>query len=111
VAVDVSFAGRGQMFARRLNLAGGVREDFRVMCRRMTNAATYTVVAIAADATETTLGTFTTSDPLGIGGFRLATAKGDTIPGGGVLSLSGQTVEVRDSGGVAVLTGAFPTIP
>jgi hypothetical protein len=110
-AVDVSFAGRGAMFAQRQNLGSGVREVFRIMCRRMTNATTYTVVAIAADATETTLGTFTTSDPLGIGGFRLATAKGDTIPGGGVLPLAGQTVEVRDSGGAAVLTGEFPTIP
>jgi len=110
-AVDASFRGRGQMTARRQNLPGGVREEFRLTCGRMSTATTYSVVVIAADTTETTLGTFTTSDPLGLGGFRLATAKGDTIPGGGVLGLAGLTVEVRDSGNSAVLRGTFPTIP
>jgi hypothetical protein len=107
--VDASFAGRGVILARRQDLPIGVREELRVKCGHMSSGATYTVVAIASDATETELGTFTTSDPLGIGGFRLATARGDTIPGGGVLDLAGQSVEVRDSGGIAVLTGTFPT--
>lgn len=108
--VDVSFAGRGVMIARRQDLPIGVREELSVKCARMSSGATYTVVVIAADTTETQLGTFTTSDPLGIGGFRLRTARGDTIPGGSVLDLAGLSVEVRDSGGVAVLTGSFPTI-
>jgi hypothetical protein len=110
-AVDPSFHGRGQMMARRQNLPGGVREEFRLTCARMDAGATYTAVIIAADTTETTLGTFTTSSPLGLGGFRLATAHGDTIPGGSVLDLAGETVEVRDAGNAAVLRGTFPSIP
>lgn len=108
--VDESFAGRGVILARRQDLPRGVREELTVKCARMSNGATYTVVAIASDTSETELGTFTTSDPLGIGGLRLRTARGDTIPGGSVLDLAGRSVEVRDAGGVAVLTGSFPTI-
>ncbi len=107
--VDESFAGRGVILARRQDLPRGVREEMTVKCARMSSGATYTVVAIATDTTETELGTFTTSNPLGIGGFRLRTAHGDTIPGGSVLDLAGLSVEVRDSGGVAVLAGTFPT--
>lgn len=110
-AVDTSFRGRGVIIARRQNLPGGVREEMRVTCGRMDSGATYTAVIIATDLSETSLGTFTTSDPLGLGGFRLATARGDTIPGGSILDLAGQTVEVRDSGGTAVLRGTFPTLP
>lgn len=109
-SIDAEFAGRGEMVARRQNVPNGAKEEFRVTCRRMLNATTYTLVAISDESTETEIGSFTTSDPLGIGGLRLATANGDTIPGGGVLALAGQSVEVRDAGGVAILRGRFPTI-
>jgi hypothetical protein len=111
-AVDTSFHGRGQILARRQNLPGGVREELRLTVGRMDNGATYTAYALFTDGSDVQLGTFTTSDPLGRGGFRLATAHGDTIPGpGSILDLAGLTVEVRDANGVAVLTGTFPTIP
>lgn len=108
--VDDTFRGHGVIDARRRNAPAGVREDVRVMCKRMEAGATYTLVAIAEDASETEVGTFTTSDPLGIGGFRLSTQAGDTIPGGGVLALAGLDVEVRDADGAAVLAGTFPTL-
>jgi hypothetical protein len=109
-STSTSFAGSGHMTARRQNLPRGVQEQMSLTVRRMANATTYTAVAIDASSNETTLGTFTTSDPRGLGGFRISTRQGGTIPGGGVLSLAGQTVEVRDSGGTAVLTGVFPTV-
>ncbi len=108
--VDASSPARGIIIARHQSLRRGTFEELRLMCARLDNGATYTAVAIASDTTETTLGTFTTSDPLGIGGFRLATRRGDTIPGGGVLALSGQDVEIRDDSNTAVLKGKFPTI-
>lgn len=109
-STSTSFTGRGEIVARHQSVPSGDREELRVTCNHMSASTTYTVVAIASDNTETTLGTFSTGSPLAIGGFRLATAKGDTIPGGGVTALAGQTVEVRDSGN-AVLRGTFPTIP
>jgi hypothetical protein len=42
--------------------------------------------------------------------MRLSTRRGDTIPGGGVLALGGQSVEVRDADGVAHLVGRFPDL-
>lgn len=110
-STSTTFRGRGEIVARHQSVPSGDREELRVTCNHMTASSSYTVVAIASDTTETTLGTFTTGSPLAIGGFRLATAKGDTIPGGGVTALAGQTVEVRDSGNSAVLRGTFPTIP
>jgi hypothetical protein len=110
-AVDTSFHGAGSMTAGRQDTASGVREEFLLLVHDMASGTTYTAFAIAAPGSEVQLGTFTTSDPLGLGGFRLATALGDTIPGGGVLGLAGEMVEVRDAGGTAVLRGTLPTIP
>jgi hypothetical protein len=108
--VDSTSHARGEITARRQDAPGGEFEELFVRVSALGNATTYDVVAIASDTTETALGSFTTSDPLGLGGFRLATRDGDTIPGGGVLTLAGQAVEVRDASGAAVLTGTFPTI-
>ena len=110
VSTSTSFAGRGVIIARRQQIDLDVAEQVRVTCFRMENAATYTVVVVADDSTETELGSFTTSDPLGIGGLRLSTRLGDTIGGGGVLDLAGQRVEVRDASANVVLEGTFPTI-
>ena len=109
ISTDLSFAGRGVIVARRQEIALDEREEVRVTCARMESGATYTVVVVAEDTTETELGTFTTSDPLGLGGFRLSTAHGDTIGGGGVLGLAGQRVEVRDADSNVVLEGTFPS--
>ena len=66
--------------------------------------------AIASDSTETRIGTFYAGGPFGIGTLFLSTRNGDEIPGGGVLELSGQDVEVRGSDGTAVLAGRFPIL-
>jgi hypothetical protein len=70
----------------------------------------FTVVAIAGDGTETTLGTMTSRTRFEFAYMKLSTRRGDTIPGGGVLALGGQTVEVRDADGVAHLVGRFPDL-
>lgn len=101
-----SSRARGSMFAKRLDLPTGGYEELRVLCWHLRAGARYTVVATGG----TEIGTFTASRFFGLGGFRLATAHGDTIPGGGVLELEGRDVEVRDADGTAVLTGKFPTI-
>jgi hypothetical protein len=71
----------------------------------------FTVVAIDAALVETTLGTITTRGRSGEGSLTFDTHKGDTVPGGGILGLSGQTIEVRNNAGTAVLTGTLPTVP
>jgi hypothetical protein len=111
LGVDPSVQGHGEITVRRQNVLSGVQEEMSVACTRMTRGAAYTVVAIALDSTETPLGRFTALGRGGVGGFRLSTGNGDTIPGGSVLNLAGETVEVRDATHAAVLTGTFPTIP
>jgi hypothetical protein len=106
---DESSDARGRVYALRMDLPAGGFEELRVLCWRLAAGATYTVVAIDG-SNETEIGTFTTLGDLRLGGFRLATARGDTIAGGGVLGLEGREVEVRDADGTAVLTGQFPTI-
>ena len=110
-AVGQSSTGKGKMFARRVDLSIGGFEELRVFCWRLSPATTYTVVATGGGSGDTEIGTFTTLGFVGFGGFRLATARGDTIPGGGVLDLAGRDVEVRDADGTVVLAGTFPTIP
>ncbi len=107
-STSTSFRGSGVLTARRQSFPNSVHEELTIQCKRMQSATTYTAVAIATGGTETQIGSFTTSNPLGLGGLRLTDSN---IPGGGVLGLAGETVEIRDSGGSAVLTGTFPTIP
>jgi hypothetical protein len=105
-AVSSSVTGAGQIDVHRLATPNTTRERLTIACRRLASNTSYTAVAIAADTTETTIGTFTTNGR-GFGGLRLADS---SIPGGGVMGLAGLTVEIRDASG-AVLTGTFPTIP
>ena len=70
----------------------------------------FTVVAVAEDGTETTLGTMTSRTRFEYAAMKLSTRRGDTIPGGGVLALGGQSIEVRDADGVAHLVGRFPDL-
>jgi hypothetical protein len=95
----------GKVSVRRMATPRGIREDLRIECRGLTGGAEYTAVAIAADTTETQIGVFTARSN-GNGGLRLADA---AIPGGGVMGLAGQTLEIRDANG-DVLTGTMPTI-
>jgi len=72
--------------------------------------APYTMVATAPSGTRTTLGTFATRSPSGAGGFGIDTRRGRHPPGFNAVRLGGQTVEVLDRGGAAVLTGTFPDL-
>lgn len=76
-----------------------------------TLGAPFTVVAVAGGGAETTLGALKMHGRSGDGDLTLDTRHGGVIPGGGVAGLSGETIEVRNSLGVAVLTGVFPTVP
>ncbi|NUN53793.1 MAG: hypothetical protein HUU06_13555 [Planctomycetaceae bacterium] len=46
----------------------------------------------------------------GVAVLRLSTKRGEEIPGGGVLALAGQDVEVRAADGTVLLTGVFPSL-
>jgi hypothetical protein len=76
-----------------------------------TTANPFTVVAIDASNVVTTLGTITTHGHNGEGVLSFDTRHGDTLPGGGLSGLSGQTIEVRNNANVAVISGKFPTVP
>ncbi len=110
VSTSTSSNAHGHIFVRRQALPRTVQETLELDCEKLGSSVTYTAVAIASDSTETQLRTFTTR-PRGMGGFRIVTRAGGSMPGGSVLNLAGQTVEVRDGSGAAVLTGTFPTIP
>jgi hypothetical protein len=100
----------GEVQARYRNNGHEAVETVKVRCQRMPGSASpYSVVAIAADSTVTEL--FTGLRPRSRNGefhATLDTRGGYDIPGGGVLALSEQSVEVRDKDGNAVLTGKFP---
>jgi len=105
-------AGRGKIDVEAHNEPKNVNQRLRVEIHGVGKLGNpFTVVAIAADSTETTLGTIRTHGRNGEGHFELRTRRGDTIPGGGVSGLMGQTIEVRNSQGTAVLTGTFPSVP
>ena len=104
--VSQSFGGGGLISIDRIDTPAGVKEFLGIDCKRLAGRTAYTAVAIASDSSETTIGGFTTKRS-GDGGLRL---KDSNIPGGGVMGLAGQTVEIRDANG-AVLTGTFPTLP
>ena len=100
----------GVIGARYRNAPRGTDEQILVQCIKLDRRQEYEVVAIASDSTETRIGTFYAGGPFGIGTLFLSTRNGDEIPGGGVLELSGQDVEVRGSDGTAVLAGRFPIL-
>jgi len=102
---------RGWIGALKVNRPTLQVEALWVECLRLGERGdVFTVVAIAEDGTETTLGTMTSRTRFEYAAMRLSTRRGDTIPGGGVLALGGQSVEVRDADGVAHLVGRFPDL-
>jgi hypothetical protein len=70
----------------------------------------FTVVAVDAEGGETELGTMTARTRFAVAVLTISTARGDAIPGGGVLDLAGRTVEVRDAEGTVHLTATFPDL-
>ncbi len=104
--------GRGTIQVGVHNEPKHVQQRLRIDVRAIgTLGNPFTVVALDGHGGEATLGTITTNRGAGNGALTLDTHKGDTIPGGGIVALMGQTIEVRNSQGVAVLTGTFPTAP
>lgn len=104
--------GRGIVQALAASLPRGRHEALKVFCwnllaRRGDELA---VVCVDADGNETRIGTMIVRTRARIGALKLSTRAGDEIPGGGVLALGGQTVEVRDADGVVHLTGVFPVL-
>ncbi|MCK6482222.1 MAG: hypothetical protein L6R43_19375 [Planctomycetes bacterium] len=69
-----------------------------------------TAVAIDDEGNETELGAMTVRTRYGVAVLRLSTKRGEEIPGGGVLALAGQDVEVRAADGTVLLTGVFPSL-
>lgn len=111
-ATDSGGRAKGEIQAHYHADGRRVREQVRIRCQRTDGARSpYSVVAIASDATETEL--FTGLRPRNRGGefhATLDTRGGYEIPGGGLVGLSEQTIEVRDKDGAVVLTGTFPDV-
>lgn len=103
---------RAAIDARHANTPRGTNEQIKIQIVGLRRSgAPYTVVAIAGDATETTLAELTPHGHFGQDREVIDTRDGDEIPGGGgVAGLSEQSVEVRDKDGNVVLSGVFPTI-
>ncbi len=110
-ATDAGGRAKGIIEALYVNRPLVQVEGLHVECLHLGKAGdTFTVVAIDSSNVETTLGTMTAFTRFGVAILRLSSKRGDTIPGGGVLALGGQAVEVRDAGGTALLTGTFPDL-
>ena len=103
---------RGIVQALAASLPRGRHEALRVECwlLKARRGDEVSVVCIDGDGNETRLGTMLVRTRARLGVLRLSTRAGDEIPGGGVLALGGQTVEVRDADGVVHLTGFFPVL-
>jgi hypothetical protein len=103
---------RGEIQALFHSNSRRAHEAVTVRCQGLSgDLSPYSVVAIAADTTVTELFTgLLTRNRRGDIRATLDTLHGHTIPGGGILGLSEQTIEVRDKDGNAVLTGAFPDV-
>jgi hypothetical protein len=86
-------------------------EALRIECLALGSAGdVFTVVAIDSEGAETELGSMTSRTRYAVAVLALSSRRGDTIPGGGVLALGGQKVEVRDAGGTAWLAARFPAL-
>jgi hypothetical protein len=110
-ATDAGGRAKGFLEALYVNRPRVQIEAIRVECLRLGVAGEeFNVVAVDGTGGETTLGTMVARTRFAIAVLHLSTRRGDTIPGGGVLALAGQTVEVRDADGVAWLTGTFPDL-
>jgi hypothetical protein len=105
-------AARGLIDADASNGPNRSVQRLRIAVRYMgTIANPFTVVAIDGALTETTLGTITTRGAYGSGELKFDTRHGASIPTGSLAGLSGMTIEVRNSSGVAILSGNFPPVP
>lgn len=110
-ATDAGGRAHGVLEALYVNRPRVEVEAIHVECLRLgRRGETFDVVAVDGSGGETTLGSMVARTRLGIGILHLSTRRGDTIPGGGVLALGGQRVEVRDADGVVLLVGRFPTL-
>jgi hypothetical protein len=102
-------SGRGDVDARAWSGRKRGEQRLRIGFRQVgTLGNPFTVVALDGAGGSTTLGEVVTRGRSGTGVLDLT---GSDIPGGGILGLSGQSVEVRNSAGTVVLTGTFPTVP
>jgi hypothetical protein len=109
-AAETDSRAKGAIEARYQADAKRSGEKVSIRCDGLAgDRSPYSVVAIAADMTATDLFTGLLTGGRH-GGFHatLDTRQGHTIPGGGLLGLSEQSIEVRDKDGVVVLTGTFP---
>jgi hypothetical protein len=73
----------------------------------------YALTAVHVSGTRTELGSFASHSgrgPFSAGRLSVSTRRRQALPGGSVLWLSGQSLEVRDAAGALVLTGTFPTL-
>jgi hypothetical protein len=105
-------AGRGAVDVRAMNSPNHVAQRLRISVRLLgTLGNPFSVVAIDGSNAETALGTIRTHGRGGEGSLTFDTRRAGTIPGGGILALAGQRIEVRNSAGTTVLTGAIPSIP
>jgi len=110
-ATEEGGRAKGLLWALAVNRPALSVEALMVTCWRLGDRGeSFDVVCTDATGAETTLGSFTVRSRARIGVLHLSTRQGDTIPGGGVLALGGQTVEVRDGEGTVHLTGTFPDL-
>ena len=70
----------------------------------------YDAVAIDDDDNETEIGSFRAISRSGVGVLSMDSRQGTEIPGGGVIDLGGQKLEIRDGDGNVVLKGRFPEL-
>ncbi len=110
-ATDDGGKARGFIRARIQNRPRGTESQIRVKVVLLGKARdVFYVVAIDDDDEETKIGRFQVRSRLGIGSLFLDTRRDDEIPGGDILDLGGQDVEVRDADGTVVMTGTFPSL-
>lgn len=110
-ATDAGGDAKGFVEALYVNRPRVTVEALRVECVGLKRIGDeFSVVAVDADGNETRLGSMVARTRLGIGILHLSTRAGDEIPGGGVLALGGQKIEVRAADGTAWLVGRFPDL-
>lgn len=92
----------------RLGVSPGVRRQAISVRLLGLPAGPHTVVAVHPGGTRTTIGTAQVPSPLGWGEVRADTRRAGGLPGGDLLWLAGQDLEVLGPGGDVVLTGVVP---
>ena len=104
--------GRGILEAVYANRPREDAEAIKVFCWNLhaRPGSEVSVVCVDGEGAETRIGTMIVRSRARLALLRLSTRKGDEMPGGGVLALAGQKVEVRDADGVVHLEGTFPDL-